>query len=65
MSDDTVAWTKDSARFIDVNAAYKANWKLKGSGFWDEKLDIELCTVDVNLTEASGELKEFSLSGNE
>jgi hypothetical protein len=65
ISDETVAWTKGSARLKDVNAAYKANWKLKNAQFWDKQLDFESRMVDVNLTDASGELKEFSLSGKE
>jgi hypothetical protein len=64
-SDETVAWTKGSARLKDVNAAYKTNWILKNAQFWDKQLDFESRMVDMNLTDASGELKEFSLSGKE
>lgn len=65
ISDDTVAWTKGAAHLKDVNTAYNANWKLKNNKFWGAELDFELRLVDVNLTVASGELKEVPLSGKE
>jgi hypothetical protein len=49
----------------DVKATYTASWKLQNNEFWNQDLDFESRVVDVNLTDASGQVKEFPLSGKE
>ena len=49
----------------DVIAAYKARWKLGNNRFWDDNPDFELRMVDLNLTNAPGDMREFTLRGKE
>jgi hypothetical protein len=56
-ADEKVAWTLRSSR-RDLNAAYKASWKLKNNRFWNKNLDFELRTVDLNLTQLHFAIRE-------
>jgi hypothetical protein len=56
-ADEKVAWTLRSSR-RDLNADYKASWKLKNDRFWDKNLDFELRTVDLNLTQLHFAIRE-------
>jgi hypothetical protein len=64
-ADEKVAWVLRFPSRTDVIAAYKARWKLGNNRFWDDNLDFELRMVDLNLTNAPGDMREFTLRGKE
>lgn len=62
---EILTWTHGHSRMKDVNAAFKADLKLRYGDFWDDELDFGSRTVDINLTDSSGQLREFPISGND